>query len=78
MNFVFMKILNINSQHAGNPHCRILDGHAYLSECYVSLLECAPMFSLREKIHEEGGNVDHLLRLQQLLAPESMAQVPYS
>jgi hypothetical protein len=54
---------------------RLLDGRAYLSECYISLLECATMFSLREEIHEEGGNVDHLLRLQQLLPPESMAQV---
>jgi hypothetical protein len=54
---------------------RILDGHAYLSEGYISLLECATMFSLSKEIHEEGGNVDHLLRLQQLLAPESMAQV---
>jgi hypothetical protein len=54
---------------------RLLDGHAYLGECYISLLECATMFGLSEEIHEEGGNVDHLLRLQQLLAAKSMAQV---
>ncbi len=56
---------------------RILDDHAYLGECYIGLLECTTMFGLSEEIHEEGGNVDHLLRLQQLLAPESMAQVPW-
>ncbi len=35
----------------------------YLSESYIGLLECATMFGLGEEIHEEGGNVDHLLRL---------------